>query len=88
MIPLETSKVLTPLQNLPKNVGNLGKMIVAMGFEKLTQSAINRPIWSHCPQPSASSVNEPLPTSRACHFKKKTTIVFKLKCFACQSRKL
>ena len=27
--------ILTPLQKLPKNVGDLGKMIVAMGFEKL-----------------------------------------------------
>ena len=26
---------LTPLQKLPKNVGDLGKLIVAKGFEKL-----------------------------------------------------
>ena len=27
--------ILTPLQKLPKNVGDLGKSIVAEGFEKL-----------------------------------------------------
>ena len=27
--------ILTPLQKLPKNVGDLGKLIVATGFEKL-----------------------------------------------------
>ena len=26
---------MTPLQKLPKNVGDLGKLIVATGFEKL-----------------------------------------------------
>ena len=26
---------MTPLQKLPKNVGELGKLIVAKGFEKL-----------------------------------------------------
>ena len=35
MIPLETWKILTSLQKLPKNVGNLGKIIVATGFVKL-----------------------------------------------------
>ena len=35
MIPLETLKILTSLQKLLKNVGNLGKIIVATGFEKL-----------------------------------------------------
>ena len=34
MIPLE-KKILTPLQKLAKNVGNLGKIIVATGFEEL-----------------------------------------------------
>ena len=28
-------KILTPLQKLPNNVDNLGKIIVATGFEKL-----------------------------------------------------
>ena len=32
MISLEKLKILTPL---PKNVGDLGKLIVAKGFEKL-----------------------------------------------------
>ena len=27
--------MLTPLQKLPKNVGDFGKLIVAKGFEKL-----------------------------------------------------
>ena len=31
------------MQNLPKNVEDLGKIIAAKG-----QSLINRPIWSHC----------------------------------------
>ena len=35
MISLENLKILTPLQKLPKNVGDLGKIIVAKGFEKL-----------------------------------------------------
>ena len=35
MISLEKWKILPPLQKLPKNVGNLGKKIVATGFEKL-----------------------------------------------------
>ena len=35
MVSLEKLKILTPLQKLPKNVGNLSKIIVATGFEKL-----------------------------------------------------
>ena len=35
MISLEKWKILTPLQKLHKNVGDLGKLIVAKGFEKL-----------------------------------------------------
>ena len=34
-ILLEKFKILTPLQKLPKNVVDLGKLIVATGFEKL-----------------------------------------------------
>ena len=34
MISLEILKVLTPLQKLLKNVGDLGKLIVAKGFKK------------------------------------------------------
>ena len=37
MISLEKLKILTPLQKLPKNVGDLGKLIVAKGFEKLSK---------------------------------------------------
>ena len=33
MISLDKLKVLSPLQKLPKNVGDLGKLIVAKGFE-------------------------------------------------------
>ena len=33
MISAEKLKVLTPLQKLPKNVGDLGKLIVAKGFK-------------------------------------------------------
>ena len=35
MISLEKLKILTPLQKMPKNVGNLGKLIVAKGFQQL-----------------------------------------------------
>ena len=35
MISLEKWKILTTLQKLPKNVGDLGKWIVAKGFKKL-----------------------------------------------------
>ena len=31
----EKLNILTPLQTLPKNVGDLGKLIVAKDFEKL-----------------------------------------------------
>ena len=35
MILQEKLKILKPLQKLPKNVVDLGKLIVAKGFEKL-----------------------------------------------------
>ena len=35
MISPEKLKILTPLQKLTKNVGDLGKLIVAKGFESL-----------------------------------------------------
>ena len=35
MISLEKWKILTPLQKLPKNVWDFGKLIVAKGFKKL-----------------------------------------------------
>ena len=35
MISLEKLKFLTPLQKLPKNVGDLSKLIVAKGFKNL-----------------------------------------------------
>ena len=35
MTSFEKLKILTPFQKLPKNVGDLGKIIVANGFEKL-----------------------------------------------------
>ena len=35
MISLEKLKILTPLQELPKNVRDLRKLIVATGLEKL-----------------------------------------------------
>ena len=39
--------ILAPLQKLPKNVEDLGKLIVAKGFEKVAQSAKNHLHWSH-----------------------------------------
>ena len=35
IISLEKLKILTPLQKLPKNTGDLGKWIVEKGFKKL-----------------------------------------------------
>ena len=35
MILLAKLKILTPLQKLLKNVGDLGKLIVAKGFKKM-----------------------------------------------------
>ena len=35
MISLEKIKILTPLQKFPKNVEDLGKLIVATGLQKL-----------------------------------------------------
>ena len=50
MILIEKLKILVPLQKMSKNMGDLGKLIVAEGFEIVAQSPINRPIWSHCLQ--------------------------------------
>ena len=50
MILIEKLKILVPLQKMSKNMGDLGKLIVAAGFEIVAQSPINRPIWSHCLQ--------------------------------------
>ena len=38
MIDLGKCWILTPLQKLPKNVGNLGKLIVAKGFKSCPKS--------------------------------------------------
>ena len=35
MISLEKIKILTPIQKLPRNWKDLGKIIVAKGFKKL-----------------------------------------------------
>ena len=35
MILLQKINIFEPLQNLPQNVGDLSKLIVAKGFEKL-----------------------------------------------------
>ena len=35
MSALEKLKILTPLQKLPRNVRDLGKLIVVKGFKKL-----------------------------------------------------
>ena len=37
MISLEKLKILTFLQKLPKNVGDLGNLIAAKGFKSLTK---------------------------------------------------
>ena len=38
MISLEKLKILSPCQKLPKNVRDLGKLIVAKGFENLPKA--------------------------------------------------
>ena len=38
MISQQKGMILTPLQILPKNVGDLGKLIVALGFKKFPKS--------------------------------------------------
>ena len=35
MISLEKWKIFTPLEKMPKNVGDLGKIFATTGFEKL-----------------------------------------------------
>ena len=35
MVSLEKLQILTPLQKLPKNVGDLAKLIAAKGFKNL-----------------------------------------------------
>ena len=51
LISLEKLKILSPLQKLLKNVGDLGKLIVAKGFKKLpkvqkiTQSGHTAHVW-------------------------------------------
>ena len=37
MISLEKLTILTPLQKLPENVGDFGKIIVGTSFEKLSK---------------------------------------------------
>ena len=37
MVSLEKWMILTPLQKLSKNVGDVGKLIVAKGFKNLTK---------------------------------------------------
>ena len=41
--------ILTPLQTLPKNVRDLGKLIVAKAFKSCPKCK-KCPIWSHCSQ--------------------------------------
>ena len=43
MISLEKLKILTPLQKFPKNGGDLSKIIVAKGFEKLPNLVTLKP---------------------------------------------
>ena len=43
MISLEKLKILTAVQKLPKNVGNLGKLIVAKGFKNVFGGNLDLP---------------------------------------------
>ena len=51
MISLEKLKILTPLQNLAQNVGDLCQLIFAKGFKKLSKVQKNCLIWLHCVWP-------------------------------------
>ena len=44
---------MTPLQKLPKTVGDLSKIIVVKGFKKSPKVQKNCQIWTHCPTPGA-----------------------------------
>ena len=67
MISLEKLKILTPLQKFPKNVRDLGKLIVAQRLWKVAQSQLNHP-FGHtaigpilgCSFPSGKGVTIPL----------------------------
>ena len=48
MISIEKWWIFTPLQKLPKNVGDLGSFNCCQRLQKIAQIPINRPIWSHC----------------------------------------
>ena len=55
MISLKQWLILTPLQNLPKNVGDLGILFMPKALKKILaqnqakfQSPKTRQIWSHC----------------------------------------
>ena len=50
--------ILTPLQKLPKECGRFGQIDCCQRLQKLDQSPINRPIWSHCLK--ISSVIQPV----------------------------
>ena len=41
MISLEKLNIFTPLQKMPKNVGDLGKLIVTKGFKKWPKAQLN-----------------------------------------------
>ena len=65
MISQEKLMILTPLQKLPKNVEDMGKLIVAKGLKSCLKFK-NRPIWSHwshSPLPRASRGQISKPTS-------------------------
>ena len=48
MNSLEKLKILTPLQKLPKNIGDLDKLIVVKGFEKLPNLVTMLPMSNIC----------------------------------------
>ena len=60
MFSLEKLKILTPLQKLPKNVGDLGKLIVAKGFEKLPNKSPNLITLVTMPMSDSQHVRETL----------------------------
>ena len=57
MNSLEKLRILTPVQKLSKNVGDLGKLIVATGFEWLpkVQKIANSGHTDSCPLPNTNN---------------------------------
>ena len=64
MISLEKWMILAPLQKLPNNVGNLGKIIVATGFELLPKVQKSPNLVTLIPSYTAGGIMYPIRSER------------------------